>query len=67
MDEFVGKEIARIRDLVGKKGQVIGTSPRHMQGLHGADMCQALYLGELIPLWLQRSHMKQLAIGFMRF
>ncbi|KAF6226634.1 hypothetical protein HO173_012464 [Letharia columbiana] len=24
MDEFVGKEIARIRDLVGKKGQVIG-------------------------------------------
>ena len=30
MDEFVPKEIARIRALVGEKGQVIGMSPRHI-------------------------------------
>ena len=46
MDEFVGKEIARIRQLVGEKGQVIGGYPRHMQGLHYANSVQALYLGE---------------------
>ena len=46
MDEFVGKEIARIRQLVGEKGQVIGGYPRHMQGLHYANFVQALYLGE---------------------
>lgn len=46
MDEFVGKEIARIRQLVGEKGQVIGGYPRHMQGLHYSNFVQALYLGE---------------------
>ena len=46
MDEFVGKEIARIRQLVGEKGQVIGEYPRHMRGLHYANYFQALYLGE---------------------
>ena len=46
MDEFVGKEIARIRQLVGEKGQVIGGYPRHMQGLHYANFVQALYPGE---------------------
>ena len=46
MDEFIGKEIARIRQLVGEKGQVIGGYPRHMQRLHYANSVQALYLGE---------------------
>ena len=45
MDEFVPKEIARIRALVGEKGQVIGMSPRHIHRLHRAKVCQALYLG----------------------
>ena len=30
MDEFAGKEIARIREMVGSNGQVIGKSQRHM-------------------------------------
>ena len=46
MDEFVGKEIVRIRQLVGEKGQVIGGYPRHMQGLQYANSVQALYLEE---------------------
>lgn len=46
MDEFVGKEIARIRALVGEKGQVIGKSPRYSQGLPHANISQALCLGE---------------------
>ena len=45
MDEFVGKEIARIRQLVGEKGQVIGKY-RYIQGLHYTNFVQALYLGE---------------------
>lgn len=47
MGEFVKKEIAKIRQLVGEKGQVIGTSLRHMQRFHRAKISQALYLGEL--------------------
>ena len=47
MGEFVEKEIARIRQLVGEKGQVIGISSRHMQRFHRAKISQALYLGEL--------------------
>ena len=47
MGEFVKKEIAKIRQLVGEKGQVIGTSSRHMQRFHRAKISQALYLGEL--------------------
>ena len=31
MDEFVGKEISRIREMVGTNGQVIGKSQRHIQ------------------------------------
>lgn len=45
MDEFVGKEIVRIRQLVGEKGQVIGRSLRHIQEHHRANTSQALYLG----------------------
>ena len=47
MDEFVSKEIQRIRDLVGEKGQVIGRSTQNRRGLHGAKRSQALYLGGL--------------------
>ena len=43
MGEFVDKEIARIRQIVGAKGQVIGTSPQHVQELHYANFVQALY------------------------
>ena len=46
MDEFIGNEIARIRQLVGEKGQVIGEYPRHMHWLHYANPVQALYQGE---------------------
>ena len=46
MGEFVEKETARIRQLVGAKGQVIGTSSRHMHELHYANFVQALYPGE---------------------
>lgn len=42
----VGNEISRIRKLVGEKGQVIGRYPRHLQGIHSAEIWQALYLGE---------------------
>ena len=45
MDEFVSKEIQRIRDLVGEKGQVIGRSTRNRRGLHRAKRSQARYLG----------------------
>ena len=54
MDDFVGKEIARIRQLVGEKGQVIGTPSRHMQRFHRAKINQALYLEELTPQLLLR-------------
>ena len=46
MDEFVGKEIARIREIVGTNGQVIGKSQRRMQRHHLAYKCQALCPGE---------------------
>ena len=46
MGEFVDKEIARIRQLVGARGQVIGTSSKHMHRLHYANSVQALYPGE---------------------
>ena len=46
MGEFVEKEIVRIRQLLGEKGQVIGTSSRHMQRFHRAKISQALYPGE---------------------
>ena len=47
MDEFVNKEIKRIQELVGNKGQVIGLSLRLGQELHLADTRQALYPEEL--------------------
>ena len=47
MGEFVDKEIARIRQLVGAKGHVIGLSLRLSQELHFADTRQALYPEEL--------------------
>ena len=47
MGGFVQKEIARLRQLIGENGQVIGTSSRHMQRFHRAKISQAPYLGEL--------------------
>ena len=68
MDEFVSKEIKRIRELVGEKGQVIGRSPRHMQRLHRAKTSQVPYLGALIRPLLQSLYVKQLEEkGSMRF
>ena len=47
MDEFVKKEIKRIQELVGNKGQVIGLSLRLSQEIYFADTRQALCLEEL--------------------
>ena len=66
MDEFVGKEIARIRQLVGEKGQVIGMPSRRVQRFHRAKISQALYLGELILPLLLHLHVKPLGIDSMR-
>lgn len=49
MGEFVDMEIARIRQILGAKGQVIGTSSRSMHGLHYAKFVQALSPGESTP------------------
>ena len=46
MGEFVDQEIARIRQLVGEKSQVIGKSSRHLHGLHYVNFVQVLYPGE---------------------
>ena len=58
MDEFASKEIARIRTLVGEKGQVIGTSSQRMHELHLADVDEALYLGGLILRFVSHEGLK---------
>ena len=68
MEEFVGKEISRIRTLVGEKGQVIGA----VSGGVDSTVCSMSEHGrrgnEINPSrWLRSLCMKLLGAGFMRF